>query len=268
MERKLQVTTANSDAKVTKTYNHFNTDLADSDCLVFAENLNMLSANTLKKVTRVDKTNITNATDGIKVTLTGINNDLWNKFFAAEILGVKGSNAVASYNGTDYTITAIDEITDVSSNEGTFTITFNGKGKASPMAPEATLTGVEYVPSWYNSSYHMVFFTDKQQSDDGSIVISSAELITVWTGGNISADFAALINQKASATDLSIIYADNSYTFKSTGDALYFLSRNTFGYGKYLNGVLHEIYGENVPDGVTFTKSAYSNDYTMTIEKE
>ena len=61
MERKLQVTTANSDAKVTKTYNHFNTDLADSDCLVFAENLNMLSANTLKKVTRVDKTNITNA---------------------------------------------------------------------------------------------------------------------------------------------------------------------------------------------------------------
>ena len=40
---------------------HVNTDLADSDCLVFAENLNMLSANTLKKVTRVDKTNITNA---------------------------------------------------------------------------------------------------------------------------------------------------------------------------------------------------------------
>lgn len=61
MERKLQVTTSNSDAKVTKTYNHFNTNLTDSDCLVFAENLNMLSANTLKKVTRVDKTNITNA---------------------------------------------------------------------------------------------------------------------------------------------------------------------------------------------------------------
>ena len=61
MERKLQVTTANNGEKVTRTYNHFNTDLTDSDCLVFAENLNMLSNNTLKKVTRVDKTNITDA---------------------------------------------------------------------------------------------------------------------------------------------------------------------------------------------------------------
>lgn len=61
MERKLQVTTSNNGAKVTKTYNYMNTELTDSDCLVFAENLNMLSSNTLKKVVRTDKTNITNA---------------------------------------------------------------------------------------------------------------------------------------------------------------------------------------------------------------
>ena len=61
MERKLQIKTRNNGVDVTKTITHANTEMTDSDCVTFAENLNALSANTLKQVKRIDKTKITNA---------------------------------------------------------------------------------------------------------------------------------------------------------------------------------------------------------------
>lgn len=59
--RKVQITTSTNGKKVTKTYDHFNENLTDSDCLTFAETVNALSDATVKKVVRTDKTDITNA---------------------------------------------------------------------------------------------------------------------------------------------------------------------------------------------------------------
>lgn len=265
MERKLQVTTSNSGAKVTRTYNHINTTLTDSDCVVFAENLNMLSANTLKKVVRTDKTNITNATELPHVTLSPINDAFWYNFLAAEITrklgGLNGGGGV-TYNGQGYFLMSVDEITNLSSSGGTFTITANCTVKANGMAQDETLTGVVITPSWYDSDYHFVFFTDSNETKD--IVITSAEMISVLTGGNISADFAALINQKTS--DLSITYANNAYTFTATGDHLYFKAGVLGSYTRYVAEAFRDLYDGNVPSGVTFTTQG--GTAVMIIDKE
>ena len=59
--RKVKVTTSTNGQKVTKTYDHFNENLTDSDCVTFANTMNALSDANVKKVVRTDKTNITNA---------------------------------------------------------------------------------------------------------------------------------------------------------------------------------------------------------------
>lgn len=59
--RKLQVTSVNNGKDVTKTYNYANTESTNGELATFASQINSLTDNTLKKVVKVDRENITNA---------------------------------------------------------------------------------------------------------------------------------------------------------------------------------------------------------------
>ena len=63
VSRKLQVTSTNNGKDVTKTFNYANTESTNAELTTFANNLYALSDNTIKTVTKVDRQNISDATE-------------------------------------------------------------------------------------------------------------------------------------------------------------------------------------------------------------
>lgn len=270
MERKLQVTTADSDTRVTKTYNHMNTDMTDSDCLVFAENLNMLSDNTLKKVVRTDKTNITNAQPPLQVVLTGVDNSFWEDVLINYIQ--QDEYNLVNVNGEEYWTKSVSSINSISVNDSdVLTVNCSGEfyynGKIA--TGEFTDCNVTVNRLYLTGDYAQYSCMDFKANDNSTNVeFSTAETTQAFTSSNVAQAFVNLFNSKVDGITAS--FANNSTTLTASDNKIYIYISGSNGVNKAFVDALCTLYNGTYPDGVTVTtgNAMGTTWHNLTINKE
>ena len=285
MDRKVQITTSKDGIKSTKTYNHFNTDLTDSDCVTFATNLNALSSRTLKQVARVDKEDITNAAHPLKLKMTSsaFETSFWQDMIYKYVqLNAPTSTTLQAviYDGNAMqikTLTSYDPSTV--SVESDSTITFTASGTISQMSSSIPFTDAkvclyEIRDKSANTLLSLELKTDSTKTGSTWLTLTGADIIELYN--NLAIANQTFVNKlnalaKAEGLDAVFSYENGIYTITTSGDVINgSIPRNYLG--NAFSAVLAQVLDTENSTGVTTgTESIMGTTYSVTnfnISKE